>query len=147
MNTNNEVVREININFVVENALEVLSLDLHAFQKIAGEILTKNLTPEGQLNLNHALGIDVVQILELLYLCSSHLYEGYDREKHLIQVCHAIEKGEYSYKKGKIVKAFFGYFKAVRWEQESKYFSFRQRWKIRLKRWFYSGPFYIRKRY
>ena len=139
--------RRESINLVVENALEVLGLGPRTFQKIAGKTLTKNLTPDGRLNLNHAPGIDVHYILKWLYLSSSHLYEHYDREKHLIQVCHAIEKGEYPYKKSKIVKAFFGYFKAVRWEEESKFFSFKTRWKIRLKRWFYSSPFYIRKRY
>ena len=139
---NIEKQKEIDINFVIENALEALGLEIRSLQKIAGETLTKNLTSDGHLNLNHAPGIDVYNILEWLYLCSSHLYKGYNREKHLIWVCHAIEKGEYPYKKGRIVKAFFGYFKAVRWEQESKYFSFRQRWKIRLKRWFSSLPFY-----
>ena len=139
--------RRESINFVIENALEALGLEIRSLQKIAGETLTKNLTPDGHLNLNHAPGIDVHFILEWLYLCNSHLYGGYDREKHLFRVCHAIEKGEYPYRKGKIVKAFFGYFKAVSWEEESKFFSFKTRWKIRLKRWFYSGPFYIRKRY
>ena len=123
------------INLIVGHALEILCLDLRTFQKIAGETLTKNLTPDGQLNLDHAPGIEVIDILKLLYLGPYDIMDGYDQERHLTRICNSIENGEFRYKKGKIVKAFFRYFKAARWEGESRHLNFKRRWKVRLKRW------------
>ena len=127
---------ETDTNEVVEKGLKTLGLSLESFKKIAGEDLTKHLTPDGLLDLNHAPGIEVIEILELIYLSSSHLYGGYDQEKHLANICHDIERGGFHYKKSKLVKVAWKNFKRERWKYESELLSFRLRWKDRLKRWF-----------
>ena len=126
--------KEQDTNEVVEKGLETLGLDLPFLKGIAGEDLAGHLTPEGQLDLNDAPGIEVVSILELIHLSSSHLYGGYDQEKHLANVCHAIERKQYPYKKGKLVKLAWKNFKRERWRYESEAFGFKLRWRVRLKR-------------
>ena len=130
---------KVDINAVIEKALETLDLGLESFRKIAGEYLTGHLTPEGQLDLNHAPGIKVICILELLHLSSSHLHEGYNQEKHLTKICRDIEKNQFHCKKSKLVKVAWRNFKRERWKYETEFLAFRLRWKVRLKRWF-SGP-------
>ncbi len=138
---NTEEQKETDTNEVIKEGLETLGLSLESFKEIAGECLTEHLTPEGQLNLNHAPGIEVIEILELIYLNSSHLYGGYDQEMHLANICHDIERGGFHYKKSKLVKVAWKFFKRERWSYEAEAFDFKLRWRIRLKRWFSSLPF------
>ena len=130
-----------NINIIVEEALKIMDLDINTFKKFAGRPLTKNLTPEGCLNLNHAPGIDVIHIFKLLYLNSSDIMGHYEQERHLNRICHAVEKKEFPYKKGKVVRVYLKYFRLMRWRHENEFFSFRFRWKVRIKRWLSFLPF------
>ena len=131
-----ETNQKRDINKAIKKALETLELDLESFKKIAGKVLTKNLMPENQLDLNHAPVIDVIEIIELLHLSSSHLHNGYDQEKHLANICHSIEKNQFRYKKGKLVKVAWKKFKWERWKYEAEFLGFRLRWKVRFKRIF-----------
>ncbi len=121
---------------VIEQALETLEFDFQTFQSIVGDSITIGQTPEGHLTINYALGIELVNILRLLHLNSSHLSEGYDREKHLAVISHAIERKEFHYKRGKLVRAAWKNFKRERWKSEAKLMGFRLRWRIRIRRWF-----------
>ncbi len=133
-----------NVNQVIKYALETLDLSPQYFSKIAGQgqgpdvdniTLEDRITPEGKFNFDRVLGVELVHVLKLLYLDNSFLAEGYDRAKHLNMVCHAIERKEFAYKKGKIVKAYFRFFKAVQWRDEAKLYGLKLLWKIRIRRW------------
>ena len=106
-----EKQHKVSINEVIERALETLELGLESFKEIAREYLKGHLTPERQLDLNHAPGIKVICIIKLLHLSSSHLHGGYNQKRHLTNICHDIEKNQFHYKKSKLVKAAWKEFK------------------------------------
>ncbi len=127
---------KIDINKVIEKALETLEIDLESFKKIAGEAFAANITHNGRPSLDHVLWADMFNILRRLHLYDSVVLSGYDQEKHLGAICGSINRKEFQYKQGKLVKAAWKRFKRNRWESEGKLFGFRLLWRIRIKRWF-----------
>ncbi len=139
---------KIDINEVIQKALETLGLNIQSLQEMVGDRVIFGQTSDGKLKLSYKYGIDLVIVLKLLYLDSSHLSEGYDQEKHLGAICGPINRKEFQYKKGKLVKTAWKRFKQNRWESEGKLCCFKLRWQIRFRRWlgFYnSGKELLRK--